>query len=149
MLYYFNRVGIATRLCRYPLFYWNYEMDVLEAHAFFRELTLDEQRRLMPADTAITSTNNSGLDDRAMLPCFLASAAQLSGQLSDCRTLDDLLEALASFRILFDMENIDTERWSDDATEVFRDVEEQGMAFAMALGKHISRNAAFSQAELN
>ena len=128
-------------------------MDVLEAHSLFAGLQLDEQRRLMPLETAISSTNDSGLDDRAMLPCFLASAAALSGQLSDCHTLDDLLEALVGFRVLFDMETIDTDRWSDDATEIFRDVEEQGMALAMALGNHLERNernAAFAaRHELN
>jgi hypothetical protein len=119
-------------------------MQVLDAAELLGDLPTDELETLLPAD-AFARCTASECNRRGVLVTFLASAAELSGQLPECSTIDDLREAIGYFRALWDMETISAESWSASANDLFARIEEDALRLAMEIG----RNAPFSQAELN
>ncbi len=122
-------------------------MHVLEAHGLLAALSDDELHELRPPDLKIDGLD--WLDDLAVSPLVVTACCSLSGQLDEARTLDDLRAAAAHFRSLWDAEVIDPDRVGPELADIFGQLEEAILAHAMQLGTRISRDAGFSQAELN
>lgn len=119
-------------------------MKTLDAAELLSELPTDELESLLPEDAFARCTAHE-CNRRGLVVTFLASAAELSGQLAECRDLDDLRGAIGYFRGLWDCEVIDADAWSAAANDLFGQMEEDALRLAMQMG----RNAPFTQAELN
>jgi hypothetical protein len=119
-------------------------MNILDAAELLSELPTDELESLIP-DDAFARCAAHDCNRRGLLVTFLASAVELSGQLNDCRDLNDLRVAIGHFNGLWSAEVIDADAWSAAANELFGRMEEDALRLAMEIG----RNAPFTQAELN
>jgi len=124
-------------------------MDLLTAVDQLAALPDAELDALLP-DDAMARCVQAGVGRGIVVLSFLVGGISLSGQLDDCRDTNNLREAFRHFRSLWDSDVFTDEQWSDAATDVFQEIEQDAMRIAMQIGESIeSKRRQFTRAELN